>query len=152
MVVNLDRDRLGGPDVSKSLKLGDFGLAQVVSEPLFTVCGTPTYVAPEILAETGYGVKVDVWATGVIMYILLVGFPPFSSRTNNQEELFDQVITNYTNFIGPCGHFPCLIIDIIRLHYVVHIMNNHCLPARSYPASSSLTRLTGTTFHIQPRS
>ena len=91
LVVNLDRDRLGGPDASKSLKLGDFGLAQVVSEPLFTVCGTPTYVAPEILAETGYGVKVDVWATGVIMYILLVGFPPFSSRTNNQEELFDQV-------------------------------------------------------------
>ena len=84
LVVNLDA-------ASKSLKLGDFGLAQVVSEPLFTVCGTPTYVAPEILAETGYGVKVDVWATGVIMYILLVGFPPFSSRTNNQEELFDQV-------------------------------------------------------------
>merc|ERR1719270_2325662 len=45
---------------SKSLKLADFGLAVVVREPLFTVCGTPTYVAPEILAETGYGVKVDV--------------------------------------------------------------------------------------------
>jgi serine/threonine protein kinase len=44
----------------KSLKLGDFGLAQLVSEPLFTVCGTPTYVAPEILAETGYGVKVSI--------------------------------------------------------------------------------------------
>lgn len=41
------------------LKLGDFGLAKVVAEPLFTVCGTPTYVAPEILAETGYGLKVD---------------------------------------------------------------------------------------------
>ena len=42
----------------QSLKLADFGLAVVVREPLFTVCGTPTYVAPEILAETGYGVKV----------------------------------------------------------------------------------------------
>ena len=40
------------------LKLADFGLAVTVREPLFTVCGTPTYVAPEILAETGYGVKV----------------------------------------------------------------------------------------------
>lgn len=86
---------------SKSLKLGDFGLAQVVSEPLFTVCGTPTYVAPEILAETGYGVKVDVWATGVIMYILLVGFPPFSSRTNNQEELFDQILSGLFEFNSP---------------------------------------------------
>jgi doublecortin-like kinase 1/2 len=85
----------------KSLKLGDFGLAQLVSEPLFTVCGTPTYVAPEILAETGYGVKVDVWATGVIMYILLVGYPPFSSRTNNQEELFDQILSGIFEFNSP---------------------------------------------------
>jgi serine/threonine protein kinase len=44
---------------TKLLKLGDFGLAQVVTEPLYTVCGTPTYVAPEILAETGYGLKVS---------------------------------------------------------------------------------------------
>ena len=109
-----------GPDRLRSLKLGDFGLAQLVSEPLFTViqimtiltpkstqnfcfqvCGTPTYVAPEILAETGYGVKVDVWATGVIMYILLVGFPPFSSRTNNQEELFDQILSGLFEFNSP---------------------------------------------------
>ncbi len=40
------------------LKLGDFGLACEVVEPLFAVCGTPTYVAPEILMETGYGLKV----------------------------------------------------------------------------------------------
>jgi doublecortin-like kinase 1/2 len=45
---------------TKSLKLADFGLAVTVREPLFTVCGTPTYVAPEILAETGYGVKVCI--------------------------------------------------------------------------------------------
>lgn len=41
-------------DGSKSLKLGDFGLATVVNGPLFTVCGTPTYVAPEIITETGW--------------------------------------------------------------------------------------------------
>ena len=40
-------------DGTKALKLGDFGLATEVTEPLFTVCGTPTYVAPEIIAETG---------------------------------------------------------------------------------------------------
>lgn len=43
----------------KTLKVGDFGLAQRVVEPLFTVCGTPTYVAPEILTEVGYGLKVS---------------------------------------------------------------------------------------------
>ena len=41
-------------DGSKSLKLGDFGLATDATDTLYTVCGTPTYVAPEILAETGY--------------------------------------------------------------------------------------------------
>jgi len=86
---------------SKSLKLADFGLAVEVREPLFTVCGTPTYVAPEILAETGYGVKVDVWAVGVILYILLCGYPPFSSRTNNQEELFDQILSGLFEFNSP---------------------------------------------------
>lgn len=60
-------------DGMKSLKLGDFGLAEETREPLFTVCGTPTYVAPEILLETGYGLKVDIWAMGVILFILLCG-------------------------------------------------------------------------------
>ncbi|KAG0716948.1 Serine/threonine-protein kinase DCLK1 [Chionoecetes opilio] len=86
---------------SKSLKLGDFGLAVEVTEPLYTVCGTPTYVAPEILNESGYGLKVDIWATGVITYILLCGFPPFVSATNNQEELFDQILRGNYEFHTP---------------------------------------------------
>jgi len=63
-----------------------------VKQPLFTVCGTPTYVAPEILAETGYGLKVDVWALGVIIYVLLCGYPPFVSPTGEQKDLFDLII------------------------------------------------------------
>ncbi|XP_053979481.1 probable serine/threonine-protein kinase MARK-B [Hylaeus volcanicus] len=85
----------------RCLKLGDFGLAQVVREPLYTVCGTPTYVAPEILAETGYGLKIDVWATGVILYILLCGFPPFVSPENEQEELFERILSGQYIFTSP---------------------------------------------------
>ncbi|KAK5893222.1 hypothetical protein CgunFtcFv8_006115 [Champsocephalus gunnari] len=89
------------PDGTKSLKLGDFGLATVLEGPLFTVCGTPTYVAPEIIAETGYGLKVDIWAAGVITYILLCGFPPFRSENNVQEELFDQILRGKLEFPSP---------------------------------------------------
>lgn len=108
------------------LKLADFGLACEVDEPLLAVCGTPTYVAPEILMETGYGLKVscvfifreicmyftnlpphrhslqiDVWAAGIILYILLCGFPPFVSPDNQQEPLFDAILSGVYDFPEP---------------------------------------------------
>lgn len=66
MQVELDKD---GNVVL--LKLGDFGLACEVTEPLLSVCGTPTYVAPEILMETGYGVKVSLAS-----FFFLIKHPP----------------------------------------------------------------------------
>ncbi|XP_061903287.1 serine/threonine-protein kinase DCLK1 [Entelurus aequoreus] len=83
------------------LKLADFGLAMVVTEPVFTICGTPTYVAPEILWETGYGVEVDMWALGVVLYILLCGFAPFRSRDRDQEELFGIIKQGQLHFLPP---------------------------------------------------
>ncbi|KAL8612917.1 hypothetical protein ACOMHN_034994 [Nucella lapillus] len=88
-------------DGSQSLMLGDFGLATEVDDTLYTVCGTPTYVAPEVIAEIGYGVKADIWSAGVIIYILLCGFPPFASPTDNQDELFDLIMQGQVDFPSP---------------------------------------------------
>ncbi|CAM9461983.1 unnamed protein product [Ectocarpus sp. 6 AP-2014] len=67
------------------LKLADFGLAKLCTENtmLNTACGTPGYVAPEILEGRPYGKEVDMWSVGVIAYILLCGFPPFYDENNS---------------------------------------------------------------------
>lgn len=58
-------------------------------------------MAPEILMETGYGLKIDVWAAGIILYILLCGFPPFVSPDNQQEPLFDAILSGVFEFPEP---------------------------------------------------
>ncbi|XP_048004959.1 serine/threonine-protein kinase CG17528 [Leguminivora glycinivorella] len=103
------------PDGSiRGLKLADFGLAVEVMGPLRAICGTPTYVAPEILLQTGYGLKIDVWAAGVILYILLCGFPPFSSPNGDQERLFDAILSGRLEFPAqPWEHVSAGAIDLV---------------------------------------
>ena len=81
-----------------NIKLADFGFACRVHTPqsLTTRCGTPTYVAPEILKNIPYDQSADMWSVGVILYVLLVGYPPFSSE--NQNVLFQKIRTADYNF------------------------------------------------------
>ncbi|KAM7222138.1 putative DNA damage response protein kinase [Rhypophila decipiens] len=72
------------------VKLADFGLAKIIGEESFTttLCGTPSYVAPEILTDTRhrkYTKAVDIWSLGVVLYICLCGFPPFSDELTSPE-------------------------------------------------------------------
>lgn len=65
------------------VKIGDFGLATKIDfygEKKKTICGTPNYIAPEILESKGHSYEVDVWSFGVIIYTLVYGRPPFESK------------------------------------------------------------------------
>ena len=78
-------------DDDSAVKIADFGFAKKVKEPksLSTQCGTPGYVAPEILEGVPYDERADMWSVGVILYILLGGYPPFIE--NNQRDLFRKI-------------------------------------------------------------
>lgn len=76
-------------DADMNLKVGDFGLAALVRFPgerKKTICGTPNYIAPEILfdRDNGHSFEVDVWSIGVILYTFLVGKPPFQTKEVKQ--------------------------------------------------------------------
>lgn len=67
------------------LRVGDFGLAARLTDPgdrLWRLCGTPNYIAPEVLSQAreGYSFQADVWSIGVIIYTLLIGYPPFEMK------------------------------------------------------------------------
>jgi hypothetical protein len=82
-------------DNHMDVKIGDFGLAAVVldeKDRRQTLCGTPNYIAPEILnksAGNGHDNKVDTWAVGIICYAMLIGSPPFASKT--QAEIYSKL-------------------------------------------------------------
>jgi len=80
----------------ETIKIADFGFAIIDKTGLETPCGTPGYVAPEIISKQTYGVEVDMWSVCVIGYILLCGYPPFIS--NNQAALFRKIRKGHFDF------------------------------------------------------
>ncbi|KAH8376028.1 hypothetical protein KR093_005600 [Drosophila rubida] len=88
------------PDDDSKIMISDFGLSKMEDSGIMaTACGTPGYVAPEVLAQKPYGKAVDVWSIGVISYILLCGYPPFYDE--NDANLFAQILKGEFEFDSP---------------------------------------------------
>ncbi|KAF5284348.1 hypothetical protein FQR65_LT13594 [Abscondita terminalis] len=88
------------PDENSKIMISDFGLSKMEDSGIMaTACGTPGYVAPEVLAQKPYGKAVDVWSIGVISYILLCGYPPFYDE--NDANLFAQILKGEFEFDSP---------------------------------------------------
>ena len=81
----------------------DFGLSALLTpkEMLKTACGTPGYAAPEVLQRMPYNEKVDLWAIGVITYILLCGYPPFYNEEDNDALLSKQIVEGEFEYHSP---------------------------------------------------
>jgi len=87
-------------ETDSKIMISDFGLSKMEeSGVMATACGTPGYVAPEVLAQKPYGKAVDVWSIGVISYILLCGYPPFYDE--NDANLFAQILKGEFEFDSP---------------------------------------------------
>ncbi|XP_067915653.1 calcium/calmodulin-dependent protein kinase type 1D isoform X2 [Heterodontus francisci] len=89
------------PDEESKIMISDFGLSKMegTGDVMSTACGTPGYVAPEVLAQKPYSKAVDCWSIGVISYILLCGYPPFYDE--NDSRLFEQILKAEYEFDCP---------------------------------------------------
>jgi len=91
-----------GSGANEIVKIADFGLSKLFSgdEELTTSCGTPGYVAPEVLMSESYDKSVDMWGIGIITYILLAGYPPFYG--DNDTQLFEKIMNADYDFDDEC--------------------------------------------------
>ncbi|KAI9253285.1 camp-dependent protein kinase 6 [Helicostylum pulchrum] len=78
-------------DAHGHVKITDFGFAKLVPDITWTLCGTPDYLAPEIIQTKGYSKAADYWAFGVLVYEMLAGYPPYYD--DNQFKLYEKILT-----------------------------------------------------------
>lgn len=89
-------------DKEGHIKIADFGFAKKFQDKTWTMCGTPEYLAPEVILGTGHDKSVDYWSLGVLMFEMLSGYPPFYSK--DHMELYSKICSgkfNIPTFITP---------------------------------------------------
>jgi len=74
------------------IKLVDFGFAKQIIDRSYSMCGTPEYLAPEIILSTGHDKRVDLWSLGILIFDMLAGYPPFNQEQSSKKTIFEMIL------------------------------------------------------------
>lgn len=96
-------------DAEGHIKITDFGFAKVVPDQTWTLCGTPDYLAPEIIQSKGYGKAVDWWSLGILIYEMIAGHPPFFA--DDPFKLYEKILICKLKFPP---HFDPVAKDLVK--------------------------------------
>ncbi|XP_038110617.1 cAMP-dependent protein kinase catalytic subunit beta isoform X1 [Culex quinquefasciatus] len=90
-------------DAKGYVKITDFGFCKLIRDRTWTLCGTPEYLAPEIIQNKGYGKSVDWWSFGVLLYEMIAGYSPFYTHSADQMLLFEKIVKGKVRFPSNFG-------------------------------------------------
>ncbi|KAI7855462.1 camp-dependent protein kinase 9 [Circinella umbellata] len=96
-------------DHNGHIVLTDFGFAKQINDRTWTLCGTPEYLAPEIIQSKGHGKAVDWWALGILIFEMLAGYPPFFD--DNSFGIYEKILAGRVQFPS---HFDALAKDLLK--------------------------------------